>query len=87
MISFNDHENRKATPVPGRTVRKSLSFDGGGQFFFLITYHLESAQILLCYIRYAARTRPNTTVKIVTRSMTEPAGSNLPDSSCARVRR
>jgi hypothetical protein len=25
--------------VPGRTVRESLSFDGGGQFFFLITCH------------------------------------------------
>jgi hypothetical protein len=34
-------------PVPGGTVRKSLSFDGGSQFFFLITCHRESVQILL----------------------------------------
>src|SRR5438093_13111726 len=34
-------------PVLGRTVRKSLSFDGAGQSFFLIPCHRESGQILL----------------------------------------
>jgi hypothetical protein len=49
MLSFNDHENLTAhtKAVPGRTVRKSLSFDRGGQFFFPITCHRESVQILL----------------------------------------
>jgi hypothetical protein len=48
MLSFNDYEKRKAhtKAVTGRT-RKSLSFDGDGQFFFLITCHRESMQILL----------------------------------------
>src|SRR6266850_7508729 len=48
-LSFNDPEKRNAHIKAGAgwTIRKSLSFDGGGQFFFLINCHRESAQILL----------------------------------------
>jgi hypothetical protein len=49
MISFNDPEKRNVPikAVAGWTLRKSLSSDGGGQFFLLINCHRESAQILL----------------------------------------